>query len=451
MQFGMQKATVDDLRSEQLVNLAIEFQIQRIKSSVPNVEDNPFFVADLGQVTRQHRRWKLNLPNVQPFYVQPAVKCNSDPLLLRALAELGTGFDCASIEEMRSVLALGVDPSRIIFANPCKPAAALDYAREAGILTTVFDNIDELETIHCYMPDAQLLLRIYANDASALINFGDKFGAPAGMTHALLKRAKELSLDVVGVSFHVGEYDLCSVFYVLSPFTLPQSPPSDTPFYGQYNSVLNQSVGTGANDLNSFRKAIQEARVVFNQAETLGFTMRIVDVGGGFQDKNFGQIASTIRDSLADNFPRTTRFIAEPGRFYTRSAYTLVCRVISRRRQVGEVCKDQPDMLYQNDGLYGNFMNCLMEKEIFHPILIPDESSLGHREVRPHRYTIWGPTCDGCDYVVRDATLRCEAKVRDWLVYKNMGAYTNATATRFNGFSSNILTLYVDSELSGQV
>ncbi|KAE8347569.1 hypothetical protein BDV24DRAFT_146413 [Aspergillus arachidicola] len=405
----MQKATVDDLRSEQLVNLAIEFQIQRIKSSVPNVEDNPFFVADLGQVTRQHRRWKLNLPNVQPFY---AVKCNSDPLLLRALAELGTGFDCASIEEMRSVLALGVDPSRIIFANPCKPAAALDYAREAGILTTVFDNIDELETIHCYMPDAQLLLRIYANDASALINFGDKFGAPAGMTHALLKRAKELSLDVVGVSFHVG---------------------------------------TGANDLNSFRKAIQEARVVFNQAETLGFTMRIVDVGGGFQDKNFGEIASTIRDSLADSFPSTTRFIAEPGRFYTRSAYTLVCRVISRRRQVGEVCKDQPDMLYQNDGLYGNFMNCLMEKEIFHPILIPDESSLGHREVRPHRYTIWGPTCDGCDYVVRDATLRCEAKVRDWLVYKNMGAYTNATATRFNGFSSNILTLYVDSELSGQV
>ncbi|KAE8411494.1 pyridoxal-dependent decarboxylase [Aspergillus pseudocaelatus] len=403
----MPKTTVDDPRSEQLVNLAIEFQTQRINSGVPNVEDNPFFVADLGRVTRQHRRWKLNLPNVQPFY---AVKCNSDPLLLRALAELGAGFDCASIEEIRSVLALGVDPSRIIFANPCKPAAALNYARESGIVTTVFDNIDELETIHCYMPRAQLLLRIYANDASALINFGDKFGAPAGMTRALLNRAKELSLDVVGVSFHVG---------------------------------------TGANDLNSFRKAIKEARIVFDQAETFGFTMRIVDVGGGFQDINFGEIASTIRDSLADNFPSTTRFIAEPGRFYARSAYTLVCRVISRRRQVGEVCKDQPDMLYQNDGLYGNFMNCLMEKEIFHPILIPDHGSLGDREDGPHRYTIWGPTCDGCDYVVRDTTLRCEAKVRDWLMYKNMGAYTNATATRFNGFSSNILTLYVDSELPG--
>ncbi|OGM41850.1 ornithine decarboxylase [Aspergillus bombycis] len=373
------QTTANDLRSQQLVNLAIEFQTQRINSGVPDVEDNPFFIADLGQVTRQHRRWKLNLPNVQPFY---AVKCNSDPLLLRTLAELGTGFDCASIEEMRAVLALGVDPSRIIFANPCKPAAALNYAREAGIVTTVFDNIDELQTIQSYMPHAQLLLRIYANDASALINFGDKFGAPASMTRALLKRAKELGLDVVGVSFHVG---------------------------------------TGANDLNSFRKAIKDVGLVFTQAEALGFRMRIVDVGGGFQDKNFGEIACTICDSLVDSFPSTTRFIAEPGRFYSRAAYTLVCRVISRRRQVGEVCKDQPDMLYQNDGLYGNFMNCLMEKEIFHPLLIPDQSAFGEREVGPHRYTIWGPTCDGCDYVVRDTTLPCEAKVGDWLVYKDMG------------------------------
>ena len=32
-------------------------------------------------------------PNVTPFY---AVKCNSDPVLVKVLAELGAGFDCAS-------------------------------------------------------------------------------------------------------------------------------------------------------------------------------------------------------------------------------------------------------------------------------------------------------------------------------------------------------------------
>ena len=49
-----------------------------------------------------------------------AVKCNYDPTLLRTLASLGTGFDCASKQEILAILNLGVDPSRIIYANPCK-------------------------------------------------------------------------------------------------------------------------------------------------------------------------------------------------------------------------------------------------------------------------------------------------------------------------------------------
>ena len=40
--------------------------------------------------------------------------------LLRVLAELGAGFDCASTAEVAAVLALGVSPERIVFANACK-------------------------------------------------------------------------------------------------------------------------------------------------------------------------------------------------------------------------------------------------------------------------------------------------------------------------------------------
>ena len=48
------------------------------------------------------------------------MKCNSDPLLLRTFAVLGGGFDCASKNEIATVLDLGVDPSRIIYARTCK-------------------------------------------------------------------------------------------------------------------------------------------------------------------------------------------------------------------------------------------------------------------------------------------------------------------------------------------
>ena len=48
-------------------------------------------------------QWMDMLPKVAPFY---AVKCNSDELLLKVLAEIGTGFDCASkvSEDMYSYL-----------------------------------------------------------------------------------------------------------------------------------------------------------------------------------------------------------------------------------------------------------------------------------------------------------------------------------------------------------
>lgn len=106
---------------------------------------------------------------------------------------------------MRAVLDLGIDPERILFAHPCKAPAALVFARQVGVCHTVFDNLDELDSIKTYMPRAQLLLRIYANDDSALICLGEKFGAPLDATQALLSRAWELGLNVVGVSFHVGE------------------------------------------------------------------------------------------------------------------------------------------------------------------------------------------------------------------------------------------------------
>ena len=56
----------------------------------------------------------------------------------------GIGFDCASRAEMSAVLSLDVSPSRIIFANPCKIASHLQYARDQGVKLMTFDSKQEL-------------------------------------------------------------------------------------------------------------------------------------------------------------------------------------------------------------------------------------------------------------------------------------------------------------------
>lgn len=133
-----------------------------------------------------------------------AVKCNPDPTLLRCLLRLGVRFDCASVKEMQTVLNLGASGSDIIYANPCKAAGAIAFAREQGVKMMTFDNLDELDTIKAQSRKAQLIIRIFADDTSAAIALGAKFGAKMKSTKALLLRARTLSLDVIGVSFHIG-------------------------------------------------------------------------------------------------------------------------------------------------------------------------------------------------------------------------------------------------------
>lgn len=145
--------------------------------------------------------WCAAMPRVVPFY---AIKCNPDPGVVRLLAALGAGFDCASLGEVQQVLDLGVSPSRIIFAHPCKRPCDIRYAREHGVGLTTFDTESELVKIANFFPGFKCVLRIRADDPEARVPLGLKYGANPEEAPKLLATAQRLGLDVVGVSFHVG-------------------------------------------------------------------------------------------------------------------------------------------------------------------------------------------------------------------------------------------------------
>lgn len=76
-------------------------------------------------------------------------------MVLKLLAALGTGFDCASKGEIKKILDIGVPSSRIIFANPTKPASHLNYAAATGVDTMTFDSEFELYKVQKLYPDAK--------------------------------------------------------------------------------------------------------------------------------------------------------------------------------------------------------------------------------------------------------------------------------------------------------
>ena len=55
--------------SRALIEQALRSRIETIDHDECDAGgEDAFFVADLGEVYRQHLRWKLNLPRVEPFY-----------------------------------------------------------------------------------------------------------------------------------------------------------------------------------------------------------------------------------------------------------------------------------------------------------------------------------------------------------------------------------------------
>uniref|UniRef100_F6Y6I2 Ornithine decarboxylase n=1 Tax=Monodelphis domestica TaxID=13616 RepID=F6Y6I2_MONDO len=340
---------------------------QKINEVSSSDDKDAFYVADLGDILKKHLRWYKALPRVTPFY---AVKCNDSRAILKTLAAVGAGFDCASKTEIQLVQSLGVPPGRIIYANPCKQVSQIKYAANNGVQMMTFDSEVELMKVARAHPKAKLVLSIATDDSKAVCRLSVKF--------------------------------------------------------------------------ETFVQAVSDARCVFDMGAEFGFNMYLLDIGGGFPGSEdvklkFEEISSVINPALDKYFPPDSgvRIIAEPGRYYVASAFTLAVNIIAKKlvlkEQTGsddeDEANDQTFMYYVNDGVYGSFNCILFDHAHVKPLLQkrpkPDE--------KYYSSSIWGPTCDGLDRIVERCDLP-EMHVGDWMLFENMGAYTVAAASTFNGF-----------------
>lgn len=286
-------------------------------------DESAFFTADLSAVYQAVQMWR-NSPigeRVEIFY---AVKCNPAPPVLHLLSLLGTSFDCASTAEIAQVMSLPVAPSpdRIIFANPCKPPSFIRASANYGVNMMTFDNADELYKIKRSHPGAKLVIRILTDDSKSLCRLGLKFGAPLPTCPGLLQLARQLELDVIGVSFHVG---------------------------------------SGCKDPNQFADAVWRAKQVFDMGKQAGHSFSLLDVGGGFERETFHEMSQVVADALDVYFPESSgvRVIAEPGRLLVSSAFSLATNIIARRRALEQT--EAPAVQAEQEGHEGADVMCQLD------------------------------------------------------------------------------------------
>ena len=354
----------------------------------------PLFVVDHAELRHNYATFKKYLPRVQAYY---AVKANPNPEIVRTLFKAGASFDVASLPELRIVCENIKDlPAKkrqqwiwdkIIYANPIKANETLAELDHYNPLVT-YDNAEEIRKIKKYAPNAGLALRLKVANTGAMVELSSKFGAAPGEAVDLILAAAKAGLTVEGLSFHVG---------------------SQTTNFENYVQAINLAAN------------------IFKEARERGYTkMNVLDIGGGFPApyddtvKPFRELAKIINRELERLFPKDIQILAEPGRFMVATAGIAISEIIGKAVRDGKLC------YYINDGVYHTFSGVIFDHCHYH--------LKAFRKGATQICSVFGPTCDALDVVSMAEELPADLKLGDLLYSENIGAYSAASSTYFNGF-----------------
>lgn len=188
---------------------------------------------------------------------------------------------------------------------------------------------------------------------------------------------------------------------------------------------------------------MERARKAFDIGAQLGFDFKFLDVGGGFPGADvkdgitFEKVAAILGPKVDAMFPPDVQVIAEPGRFYVASAFSVCTHIIGRRTVTDESETLTKYMYYMNDGVYGSFNCILFDHQVVYPkVLMRGKTYVKEEDLQDEQFgcSLWGPTCDSIDCIGQDLKLPL-LEDGDWLYFENMGAYTICAASNFNGFN----------------
>lgn len=359
--------------------------------------ESPVQILSPANLAAQCRRFQRELPDVAMYY---AFKSSSSRHVVTAIDGIVAGYDVASPQEIADVVSWGVDPARLRYSNPVKAAASIGAARRLGVTKFAAQSVAELEKIAAHAPGASVYLRLQVGASQGALDFSTKFGAPADEVLAAAPRARELGLDLVGITFNVGSQ-------------------SDDP------AVWATGIGQGA--------------AVLRGLQDRGIVVPELNIGGGYpvqyspSDPDPAVTLRAIRSSLDQvraEFPGLA-VLAEPGRFVSAPSGAILSTVIGREERAGRT------WLYLDTGAFHAFM----ERFEFDRFIYPTYSlrhllAGGTTSEQPEQpYALTGPTCDAFDTLATSVCLPEGLDVGDRILFMLAGAYTVEYGSHFNGFA----------------
>ncbi|MGG7072655.1 diaminopimelate decarboxylase [Campylobacter sp. 9BO] len=352
----------------------------------------PLYVYDFDYIKTRYLTLK-NAFNARKSLICYAVKANSNLSVLKHLANLGAGFDCVSIGEVKRALLAGANKYQIIFSGVGKRDDELKDALDSDILMINLESEAEMKRLEMIAKDlgkkARISIRINPDvDAKThpYISTGlneNKFGVDINTGKKMYIYAKNSEyLDPVGVHFHIG-----SQITELSPII-------------EAAGILAEFV---------------------RELKAIEIDIKFFDVGGGigviYDNEKEIDTYDYAQGILSKLNGLDVTIVCEPGRFIVANAGVLLTSVLyekfNKQKRFVMVDAAMNDLI--RPSLY----------EAFHGVELvgksKDESSCD----------IVGPICESGDFLAKNVMLpACESG--DIIVIKSAGAYGFAMSSNYN-------------------
>ena len=280
-------------------------------SSLARKYGTPLYVYDFNEIQKNFIALKEAFA-ARKSLVCFAIKASSNLSILKFLSDLGSGFDCVSIGELRRALYIGAKSYKIIFSGVGKQDSELEFALQSDILLINLESEAEmlrLEQIAQKLnKPARISIRVNPNvDAKThpYISTGlneNKFGVSIETARKMYIYAKKSKfLNPVGIHFHIGS------------------------------------------QLTEIAPICDAAKIVsdlLRELRALEIDIKFFDVGGGigirYEDEKQIVLYDYAQGILKSLSGLDVTIVCEPGRFITGASGVLLTRVLYEKQNCGK-------------------------------------------------------------------------------------------------------------------
>lgn len=367
----------------------------------------PLYVYSLREIEKNLKTYVSFLKDI-PHRICYAVKANSNLSLLKFFAKCGCGFDIVSTGELARVLAVGANPSLVVYSGVGKRQDEIDYALSVGVGSFQIESLSEL-----------ILVSQRAKKLHTVANISIRINPEVDPKthHYIATGSKEskfgINIDLAKKIINDNSYKHCRI------------------------KGIACHIGSQITTLQPYKQAIDVLLTLAAYAYEHGIFLEHINIGGGIGIKynkekiiKPKELISLWRKRMSvarkknPKLSNITLYI-EPGRSLVGSAGVLLTRVVHLKnkdtRNQGYAIVDAGMNDLPRPALYSAYHGChtLNKKEI-----------VSGKIIQKRVWDIVGPICESGDYLSLQQKLAIQQN--SLIAVENSGAYCFTMSSNYN-------------------